>query len=194
MTYRILVATDFTDASTHAVRYAMTILARIPGSALHLAHVVVEPPGKVDLAQDDRLLRDGLDRLRTSVETLARGAAAEGEKVERDVVHHVRVGKNAARVIEQVALDVDADLVVVGTHARKGLERLVLGSVAEDLLRAGRVALLVARPNAFDGMERTQRPEAAKPGVNVHATRYDLVESSARITWTARPSHIAGLL
>jgi nucleotide-binding universal stress UspA family protein len=193
MGYRILVATDFTEASTHAVRYAMTILARIPGSVLHVGHVIVES-GKANLAKDDRLLGDALERLRTSIDALAKGAAADGEKVERDVVHHVRIGKSAARAIEQIALDVDADLVVVGTHARKGLDRLVLGSVAEDLLRSGRVALLVARPNTFDGMERTAKPEAAKPGVNVHAERYDLVESSARITWTARPSHIAGLL
>jgi nucleotide-binding universal stress UspA family protein len=192
MTYRILVATDFSPGSDFALRHALTILGRIAGSELHLVHVVVDPALHAKLDRDARLLDDSLERLRAGVRAITE--SSEGERTERAVVHHVRLGRSAARAIEEVARDVAADLVVVGSHARRGLERLVLGSVAEDLLRSGRVALLVARPNVWDGMEPQAKIEPPKPGVNVRAKRYDLVESSERIVWHHRPSHIAGLL
>ncbi len=194
MTYRIVVATDFSEPSAYALRFALTILARIPGSELHLAHVVVDTAMTQDMGRDDRALEDAHERLRTAVAATRTVATADGERIERDVVYHVRLAKNAARAIEQVALDVSADLVVVGMQHRTGLERLVLGSVAEDLLRNGRVALLVARPSTFDGMERTATIDPPKPGVKLDGDRYDMVVSSERIVWNGRPSHIAGLL
>lgn len=194
MTYRIVVATDFSASSDYALRYALTILARIPDSELHLTHVLVDPDPSRHLAQTERRLSESLGRLREIVAATRGTPPPTGERIERDVVYHVRVAPNAARAIEQLALDVSADLVVVGTHQRRGIDRFILGSVAEDLLRSGRIALLVARPPVFEGMERSETIEPPKPGVNLHAQRYDLVVSSERITWSGRPSHIAGLL
>jgi nucleotide-binding universal stress UspA family protein len=194
MSYRIVVATDFSEPSSYALRYALTILGRIPGSALHTVHVVVDTASHPNVGKDERLLGDALERLQANVRAIAEAAAENGERVEREVVHHVRLGKNAARGIEQVALDAGAELVVVGTHHRKGIDRLVLGSVAEDLLRSGRVALLIARPNAFEGMDRTPKLEPASPGADLHAARADMLESSERLAWRGRSSHIAGLV
>lgn len=194
MTYRIVVAHDFSDPSAYALRYALAILGRIPGSELHLVHAVVDTAVADHLRRDERDLGDALTRLRASVASARTAATADGERVERDVVYHVRLGKDAARAIEQVALDVSADLVVVGTHHRRGIERLVLGSVAESLLRSGRVPLLVARPSSFEGMERTPVMDPPKPGADLHAPRGDLVMSSERIAWSTPARHIAGLV
>lgn len=192
-TYRIVVATDLGDASAHAVRHALTILARIPGSELHLLHVVVDSRPRHHVAEDERLLGDALVRMRTTVNGIVSDVSRDGERVERRAVCHVRLAASAAPAIEQLAFDLGADLVVVGTHGRRGLERLVLGSVAEDLLRSGRVAVLVARPNVFDGMSRTPRMEAASPEAPVHAERSDLA-AAERIAWRVPSGHIAGLL
>jgi hypothetical protein len=60
----------------------------------------------------------------------------------------------------QMAVDYDADLMVVGTHGRRGVERMMLGSVAEELVRKARCPVLVARPKDYTGLERTPRPDA----------------------------------
>ncbi len=193
-TYRILVTTDFSPPSDYAVRYALAMLGRTDGAELHIAHVVVDGASRAAIDVDERLLREAQERLRAFVET-TRGAVDDGETaIERPIVHHVRLASDATTAIEQLALDVEADVVVCGTHQRRGIDRLVLGSVAEALLRRGRVPLLVARPSAFDGMARTPKPDPAVPGAKLHDPRRDVMESTVRYTWTGSSRHIAGLL
>jgi hypothetical protein len=68
---------------------------------------------------------------------------------------------------------------------------LILGSVAEELVRSARVPVLVARAKDFTGLTPSQRPEAARPGEDVHR---------AGLTWRGhiefrpRTSHISGLV
>jgi nucleotide-binding universal stress UspA family protein len=57
----------------------------------------------------------------------------------------VRFG-DAGDAIAQLASDIEADLVVVGTHGHRGLERLLLGSVAENVVRLAPCPVLVVRP------------------------------------------------
>jgi len=61
------------------------------------------------------------------------------------VVSHVRFDQ-AAKGIVQLASDLSADLIIVGTHGRQGLARLLLGSVSENVLRLAACPVLVARP------------------------------------------------
>jgi nucleotide-binding universal stress UspA family protein len=193
MRYRILVATDFTPASDYAVRYALAMLGRTSGAELHLAHVVVDASSRLRMARDERLMGEAFARLRSVVQA-ASGAQVGEDVIERVIVPHVRLSPKAADGIEQLALDVGADVVVVGSHARSGLAALVLGSVAEELLRRARVPLLVARPRDFSGMQRTPSPDAASPDADLHEGRHDMTASSDRVTWVSSPSHIAGLL
>lgn len=191
MTYRILVTTDFSPPSDYALHYALAMLSRTTGAELHIAHIVVDASSHADVAQDERLMREGQARL----EKLVAGTQGVGpERVEREVVYHVRLARDAVGAIEQLALDVGADVVVVGTHQRRGIDRLVLGSVAEALLRRGRVPLLVARPSAFEGMTPSPKIDPARPGAKLHDGRYDHEPPSIRALWTGSPKHIAGLL
>src|SRR4030095_12410676 len=80
---------------------------------------------------------------------------------------HIRLGDPATQ-IHQVAVDVDADWIVVGTHAPKGLEKLILGSVSEALIRTARLPVLVARPKDLHGIERTETIEPPRKGENLH--------------------------
>lgn len=192
MTYRILVTTDFSPPSDYALHYALGMMSRTTGAELHIAHVVVDGSSRADVAQDERLMREGQARLTKVVEGTQGGGSEP--RIEREIVCHVRLARDATTAIEQLALDVGADVVVVGTHQRRGIDRLVLGSVAEALLRRGRVPLLVARPSAFEGMTPSPKIDPARPGAKLHDGRYDHEPPSIRALWTGSPKHIAGLL
>lgn len=71
---------------------------------------------------------------------------------------HVRLG-SPFDVVRQIAIDYDADLVVVGTHGRKGMEKLLLGSVAEKLVRDAHVPVLVTHQNRLGELEKTTTPD-----------------------------------
>jgi nucleotide-binding universal stress UspA family protein len=196
MTYRIVVGTDFSDASSHALLHGLHVLGAAPSGELHLTHVVVDadPTRAGNLERDEALMEAAFQRLKASLVAQSLPEAARGEGFDRQIVYHVRLAQSVAGAIEQVALDVDAHLVVVGTHGRRGLERWILGSVADELLKNGRVPLLVARPTSFEGMTKSEYVEASKPGVNLHAQRHDFVYSTERVSFAGRNSHISGLL
>jgi hypothetical protein len=61
--------------------------------------------------------------------------------------------ESPAHEIAQLASDLEADLVVVGTHGRRGASRLLLGSVAEGVVRLAPCAVLVVRPKAPPDVE-----------------------------------------
>lgn len=63
------------------------------------------------------------------------------------VTHHVRSGEAAEEIIDAIT-DFDADLVVMGTHARTGVEKMLLGSVAESVIEQSPVPVLTVTPDA----------------------------------------------
>jgi nucleotide-binding universal stress UspA family protein len=136
-------AIDFSDRARCAMEAAAD-LARHYEARLVLVHVhdapsavesdmLVSPPALFDAAA--REAEGMLARWRADAERLA------GKSVESAVV----VGTPAEELVRW-ADDHRADLLVVGTHGRKGLPRLVLGSVAERVVRAAPCPVLVARP------------------------------------------------
>ncbi len=62
----------------------------------------------------------------------------------RDIALHVLVGHPVARIVESAA---DADLLVMGTHGRTGLQRVVMGSVAEKVVRKAPCPVLTVHPD-----------------------------------------------
>lgn len=122
---RILVPTDFTDASDHAVTYAAA-MARHFGASLYVIHTLT---GHANY-QDARA-------------TLAEIAATLAQGVSRVAVE-TRVGAPAASIAE-AARHYGADLIVMATHGRSGLSHIIAGSVAEDVLRTASCPVLVLR-------------------------------------------------
>jgi nucleotide-binding universal stress UspA family protein len=126
----ILVATDFSDASDSALGYAKA-MAKTFDSELLLVHVA-DP---VDAA-----------RVKCELETTESAGAtlrAEGFKV-KELCEFGGVSSEIADAAQQE----HADLVVTGTHCRKGLNRLPFGSEAENILKASRVPVLIVGPKA----------------------------------------------
>lgn len=167
---RIVVGVDLLETGDYALREAIRMCRLLPGSELHAAHVIFAQEGMHDASQVsrlERLLPERLEALQEHVRELCRAEQAAGA-YSQETVFHVRIGE-PADALHQVAVDVEADLIVVGTHARRGMGKLLLGSVAQSLLQMAHLPVLVALPKDFTGLPRTARPDAARPGVDIHA-------------------------
>jgi len=135
-TLAIVVGLEFTDADGVAFDQAVRIARRVPRSELHVVHVFGEEPSKARS-------RELVDHLRLYVNEKA--AAAGGFKA-MTVGIHLRTGK-PVREIVQLATDVSADLVVIGSHKGPHMKSWIVGSTAEHLLAAAPCPVLVAPPH-----------------------------------------------
>lgn len=129
----LLVPLDYTGCAHEVARHASQ-LASAFGASVTLLHVIPDltgAHGASTRAIEDEALAE-LQGLRTLF--------AEGVDVRTDLRH----GEPAETICAALAHD-GADLVVMGTHARTGLRRFVLGSVAERVIRAVHVPVLVVR-------------------------------------------------
>lgn len=159
-TWNLIVGMDFSECGERAFRMAARLASQHSGgAAIHIAHAVSDKEmtlgSKVEKQADamGHAPREIWDR---AVRVL------ESEGIALDAVpiwQHVRLGA-PAEVITQVAADYDADLVIVGTHGRTGVKRLVMGSVAESLTRDGRFPVLVAHENHLGEIPKTVGPDA----------------------------------
>jgi len=136
---RVLCPTDFSEFSTAAVDHAAALAASY-GSRLRLIHVLTPFPivaPVVDAPIDSRVWE--------TQETLGReGLAAEVRRIRRpgvEVDTALRQGSPVHEILT-AADEWPADLIVLGTHGRGGFERLVLGSVAEKVLRKAACAVM----------------------------------------------------
>jgi nucleotide-binding universal stress UspA family protein len=150
----ICCAVDF-DAPSRAAMLEAADLARRFGADLSLVHVLAPPTpaasdvlvasrelSRLDAERDEELLR----------EWRAEAEARAGRRVELRLL-----GGDAAREIVRHAREARCDLVVIGSHGRTGLPRLVSGSIAERVVREAPCAVLVVH----DG-ERTAERELAE--------------------------------
>lgn len=140
----ILVATDFSPCSSGAVRLAAA-LTRRRAATLWMVHAV-EPMTFGDPFLPITPAGWGASMLTAAEEAMGREAARLG-KEGISVQTRVIVGE-AARVILDLARERNADLIVAGTHGRKGGAHLFLGSVAETVVRRAECPVLVAREPA----------------------------------------------
>jgi nucleotide-binding universal stress UspA family protein len=134
-TLAIVVGLAFTDADGVAFDQAVRIARRVPRSELHVVHVFGEEPSKARS-------RELVDHLRLYVNEKA--AAAGGFKA-MTVGIHLRTGK-PVREIVQLATDLSADLIVIGSHKSPHMKSWIVGSTAERLLAAAPCPVLVAPP------------------------------------------------
>jgi nucleotide-binding universal stress UspA family protein len=141
---RLLCPTDFSDAAASAERQAAT-LARALGAELVLLHVASENPLWRETVGSTQVRAVFEAQRKWAADTLAAritALAAEGVSA-RSLV---KVGV-AWEEIVRAASDEHADLIVIGTHGRTGLDRLLLGSVAERVVRRAPCPVLSVRPD-----------------------------------------------
>jgi nucleotide-binding universal stress UspA family protein len=155
---RICCAVDFSESSRRALEQAVA-LARWCDAELHLLHVHTRPsPSAVDL------LSTGFESVEAgeAVEAeLASWAELAGQGLQRRVRPALEVGSAPTRIVE-FARTAGIDLLVLATHGRTGLPRVLTGSVAERVVRLAPCPVLVVRGGGAARPEgRAPAPDAA---------------------------------
>jgi len=143
---KILAAVDGSDTSKRAFDEALR-LAKSLGATMHVIYVVDSPAmlygvGFYDPADLKRaFLEEGALLTREASETLA-AAGVEGDTI---VIDAHEADNDVVKTIAQECTRWGADLVVLGTHGRRGMQRALLGSVAEEFMRITPVPVLMVR-------------------------------------------------
>lgn len=121
----VVVATDLSPFANRAVAYGFAVAE--PDADVHIVHVVKD---------------DDVDHGELSKQLQALAPPNTKQRVTPHVIH----GADAAETIAQCAARLGADVICIASHGRSGITRALVGSVADRLLRATRVPVLVLRP------------------------------------------------
>lgn len=144
MYQRILVPVDGSATSNRGLDEALAVAAKF-NSTLRLVHVLDESSlamsaGLGDVGALFTLLREGGE------EVLAKAKQrANAKGIEAETVLHDTFTTRVCDLIVKEAIDWKADLIVIGTHGRRGAGRLLLGSDAEQILRLAPAPVLLVR-------------------------------------------------
>jgi nucleotide-binding universal stress UspA family protein len=145
--YILLVGVDFSELSSRALHEAFAQASQRANAEVHLLSVlpmVDDALSAYGTFDEQPMLAEALQTLQTHAEQELDkyGLAHAGASLKFRVVSHAIVD-TPAHAIVQLASHLGADLIVVGTHNRKGLERLLLGSVTEGTVRNAQCPVLV---------------------------------------------------
>ena len=131
---QVVVAYDFSNTAEVALTAAITLASRAPQHVLHVVVAIDDdhrvpglPTNKVDYAYTEKVHEHLTSKLQTVFETSAPGA-------EIHFFVHVRIGKPAKEILD-LAQQIGADLIVIGSHGWRGLDRVLFGSVSEAVVR-----------------------------------------------------------
>jgi len=181
----VLFATDFSATSEAAMPYA-TAICRHFGSTLHVVHVLSDTnllmmSGGVDYVSMGTLYEDAHTEAKEKLDQLAECFQGIPHKSH---VRHGQVWKNLELIIEENRVD----LIVVGTHGRSGLGKLLLGSVAEDILRHASCPVLTVGPKVGG---RAKLPAFEKRGRDLAPVELELRHIVFATNFGENAAHIA---
>lgn len=157
--YAIVVGVDYSESCALALAESFALAAqKTPGGEPHVVNVVPQH-GSLPDGFSAPNVEQAWKQLEAYVQTQIANYTAQypsNREFER-VVMHQHTG-NPADEIVQLAVDLEADLIMVGTHSRRGIERLLLGSVAERVVRIAPCPVLVVRPKAASNLPQIEPP------------------------------------
>ena len=175
---RILCPVDMSGFSLEALRLAVK-MAGATDATLDLLHVIEDPLDELYLSALTQINPVLFDSYKDEPKRHAKFRRTTEEHAEvllkqscRDHVqrlsrvrYHVRSGDPLEKILE-VAEDCMSDLIVLATHGRTGVKRLLIGNVAEKVVRHAPCPVLTVKPSAFNWPRAEQKPEII-PGVSV---------------------------
>lgn len=142
---QLLVAVDFSDTSIKALQVARDIGTRL-NSRLNIVHFVpmritnMGMEGGVNYIEE--MHQSELEEARVKLDGFVKDHTSADDEVEQ----HLCSGEPATEVNAK-ATELGADMIIIGTHGRTGLKHLLIGSVAESILKAADVPVLCVRSN-----------------------------------------------
>jgi nucleotide-binding universal stress UspA family protein len=148
----VLVGIDFSALAPEMLATAANI-AKASGGEIHVVHVL--PAAADGASRGEGVLRFAnlASDVRARLALLAKDIPASIKRIDL----HVRLGRPDVE-IAQLASDIGADMIVVGTHDHTALDRLMLGSVAESLVRHARCPVLTYRSRSTPAWEQIAPP------------------------------------
>jgi nucleotide-binding universal stress UspA family protein len=149
----VVVGFDFSRSGSAALRRSVTLAARAPFHVLHVVCVIdprapiphITPYGGVDYMYAARVQEALAAKMQRELD-----AVDVCERIHFFV--HARIGKPAQEILD-LARSVGADLIIVGSNGMTGIERVLLGSVSERVVREAGCTVEVARPKRYSEVE-----------------------------------------
>lgn len=143
---KILTATDFSEYSDVALQYARE-LARRFGAELHVLHVVdvVSPSSMAGIGSYAAAAPDLWQQMIEAERARLEGLVSARDRAELQAHIAFESGEPPAEAIVAYAENYQIDLIVMGTHGRRGVPRIVMGSVTERVLRMAPCPVLTVR-------------------------------------------------
>jgi len=145
---QVVVAFDFSPSAEYALMRAVDVAARAPQHVLHVIATLDDRAGALrGISYRDADHVQQLVRERVAAAFAGRATASEVQ-----FFVHARIGRPAEEILE-LAREIGADLIFIGSHGKVGLERLLLGSTCERVVREARCPVMVARPKSYAEVE-----------------------------------------
>lgn len=147
--YKVVVGIDYSDSSARALSAALNLAVLRPDVQIY-ALTVAEGL----LSRPEEIVEEAQREFRAEAQSTLDGFLAEkirefeqsGRKINKKrVAAAVDFGSPSERILA-LAEDLQADMIVIGSHGKTALKRLMVGSVAESVLRHARCPVLVVRP------------------------------------------------
>jgi nucleotide-binding universal stress UspA family protein len=162
--YQVLACMDFSDLGDRAVLEGLSLCSAHHAADLHVLTVAEEHGAELRLPGPDRRVLpvpDAEDATRRRVAQLVDQYLNRGGRIYMDkIAIYVDTGAASERIVS-VAAAADVDLIVLGTHGRRGLHRVIGGSTAEEVMRTAPCGVYVIRPRDF--LDGEKLPEVEPP-------------------------------
>lgn len=138
----ILVPTDFSEYADHALAYAVDLAARLDATIclVHALTISVGSIPELDVTYDVTMIETSRKQAQAALDA----RVAQYRNTVSLAPARIEVG-DTREVIDLVAASIGADLIVMGTHGRRGVRRMLLGSVAESVVRSAPCPVLTVR-------------------------------------------------
>ena len=177
---QVVVGFDFSHSGRAALYRAIALATRAPFHVLHFVCVIdphlplaAVPGKKVDYEYAERVQRALTDEIEQELRNTKTGMR----------VHfyvHARIGKPAQEILD-LAREVGADLIIVGSKGLTGVERFVLGSVSERVVREAGCAVTIARPKSYEYVDLAEVREVEPTHHYVQPHRYYYEENRLQL-------------
>jgi nucleotide-binding universal stress UspA family protein len=173
-TFHILVGIDFSDSSAGAMYHALALAERL-GAVLHLVHVA---PAQAHLTVPTDIgmnMPTEFEEVKEARERLERLRAMIGEKASVEL--HLRMGDPVRGLIE-VIRELRPDMVVIGSHGRSAVMRMLLGSVSTQIIHQSPVPVLVVPAPGREAAQPAEAPAVEPPLPSVGQSPNEVLDYS----------------
>jgi nucleotide-binding universal stress UspA family protein len=162
MIRKLILATDLSENSVHAVRLSLTLVRRFGAIPVVVYVVEFAPPSGAFPSEFEQsgefqtIEKIGLARAARSLDDFLKRFETQHISFER----RVRRGKPFVQII-QAAREENADLIVIGTHGHTDIQHFLIGSTAERVVRKAHCPVMVVKPKETADADRRTRTEPA---------------------------------